>query len=602
MSIVLSKELLVSFCGNVTPLWIVSEESLAKEDIVWSVDGDAVALRRFSGEGKYSFNDGVLLLLNEVGTATVTATVAGQTLSCSVIVTERKTAKPEDHLNYYIGDMHDHTSELHKPEEFAEHSDGTQMRYINYLKNENMIDFGVISDHAGTINDTDFFKDFVYDEESQPRDVVLFPGAESEIMYEEFDRFGMKHRNSGEIVTFNSASYGEVPNWEEFVETFRESPLPVAIFAHPQVLGFSTKCIWDFAFHKNNTPEMLRAIRGVEMGRGTGNSLLYEHSYSVALDNGFRVSTTCSSDSHGPVWGYYCMPAKTVIMSPKKDKEYFLDALLSNRFYGTESGNVKLTYRVNGITAPADLPENDKYIFGVNISLFHDDPSTMPVRCEVISDGGRVVKTITDVDFSSFKFIIRSKDAGYFYLRLIDSQGRKTWSPPVWTGRPLTGTGAPDGIEPIATAVTAIDLDTGKDATAAVDGDYLNSWIGEERTASLLLTLDEETEISALGHMPHVIIRPKSRDPQSVDFEEQLESPGFPHTFAISTSLDGEHFDRCYEGTVRIFGNEQIFPFAPVKAKYVKFEVLSTVGTDSYIKKHQNNNVYIGNLTLFQNK
>jgi len=602
MSITLSRELLVSFCGNVTPLWLVSEESLAKENVVWSVDNDTVALRTFSGDGKYSFNDGVLLLLNKVGQATVTATVAGETLSCSVIVTERKTASPTDHLNYYLADMHDHTSEIHKPDEFAAHTDGTQMRYINYLKNENIMDCGVISDHADVTNDLDFFKGFVYDEESQPRDVVLFPGAESEIMVEEFDRFGMKHRNSGEIVTFNSAGYACANTWEEFTETFRESPLPVAIFAHPQVLGFSTKCIWDFAFHKNNTPEMLRAVRGIEMGRGTGNSLLYEHSYSVALDNGFRVSPVCSSDSHGPVWGYHCMPAKTVVMSPKKDKEYFLDAFLSGRFYATETGNVKLTYRVNGMTAPCDLPEANKYIFGVNISLFHDDPSTMPVRCEVFSDGGRVIKTITDVNFSSFNFVIRTEEAGYFYLRLIDEQGRKTWSCPVWTGRPLTGTGAPEGIEPISTAVTAIDLDTGKDASAAVDGDYLNSWIGESETASLLLTLEEETEIAALGHMPHVIIRPRSRDPQSIDFGEQLESPGFPHTFAVSTSLDGEHFVPCFDGTVRVFGNEQIYPFSPVKAKYVKFDVLSTVGTDSYEKKHSHNNVYIGNLTLFSKK
>ena len=161
----------------------------------------------------------------------------------------------------------------------------------------------------------------------------------------------------------------------------------------------------------------------------------------------------------------------------------------------------------------------------------------------------------------------------------------------------------PDGVEPISTPVTAIDLDTGKDATIAVNGDYyLQSWIGESETASLLLTLDEETEIAAIGHMPHVIIRPKSRDPQSVDFDEQLESPGFPHRFAVSTSLDGEHFEPCLEATVRVFGNEQIYPIAPVTAKYVKFDVLSTVGTDSYEKKHSHNNVYIGNITLFGKK
>ena len=58
----------------------------------------------------------------------------------------------------------------------------------------------------------------------------------------------------------------------------------------------------------------------------------------------------------------------------------------------------------------------------------------------------------------------------------------------------------------------------------------------------------------------------------------------------------------CLDATVRIFGNEQIYPFPPVKAKYVKFDVLSTVGTDSYEKKYSHGNVCIGNLTLFGKK
>ncbi len=46
---------------------------------------------------------------------------------------------------------------------------------------------------------------------------------------------------------------------------------------------------------------MLAMMRGIEMGNGADRkeNLLHEYAYSAALDASFRLSTTCSSDSHG---------------------------------------------------------------------------------------------------------------------------------------------------------------------------------------------------------------------------------------------------------------------------------------------------------------
>ena len=58
----------------------------------------------------------------------------------------------------------------------------------------------------------------------------------------------------------------------------------------------------------------------------------------------------------------------------------------------------------------------------------------------------------------------------------------------------------------------------------------------------------------------------------------------FPSVFRISSSTDGENFEFCEEGLFRVFGGEEIIRFAPRKARYVRLEILATVGKNSHRK------------------
>ena len=309
----------------------------------------------------------MLLILKAVGRAKVKALYGGKEYVCEVEVREPKHASSDEELNYYFADMHDHTVYTHNHEECFAREKEFQIDYINQLKEENLMDASAISDHAGVISDTDFFRGFVADEKSEPKSVVILPGAESEITYVIEDRFGIKRRLSGEIVTLNAEAYVPKKSWEEFEESFSKTPEPIGIFAHPTISGFSTPGLWNFDFANHNTEGNLRVMRGVELGTGKDQDecLIYEYAYSDALDAGFKVSPTCSSDSHGPIWGYYKIPGKTVIMAKEKSREAFVDALRNNRFYATETGNVKLRYSVNGKYAPCELQPCEKYLFKV---------------------------------------------------------------------------------------------------------------------------------------------------------------------------------------------------------------------------------------------
>ena len=114
-----------------------------------------------------------------------------------------------------------------------------------------------------------------------------------------------------------SAGYKHTTTYEEFEENMKYSKAPVAVFAHPHTVGSSTPGIWSFEYSDHNTELMKHIIRGIEMGSGTDGkcNILHEYAISAALDAGFKVSTTCSSDAHGPKYGYDVIPGKTVIMA-----------------------------------------------------------------------------------------------------------------------------------------------------------------------------------------------------------------------------------------------------------------------------------------------
>ncbi len=608
MSVTLSKNNITSFRGNVLPLHLGfdSEQhgTLAKADIKWESDSDAVALRSFEGDDPMSFNNGVLLLLNKVGSANITATLDGVTYTCNVTVRETQTASSDDELNFYVGDLHNHTTLIHNHADFITRTSEFQYEYIDFLKKEALIDFTAMSDHACVLNDTEFFRNFTEVEKAEDgNSVVIFPGAESEVTFREYDRFEVIHKNSGEIVTFNTDGYGNPKTWEPFHGYVKDAPEPVAIFAHPCVVGYSTKGVWNFCFHKNNNDIMKRALRGIELinGEKLDWNLMHEFTYSHALDSGFRVSPVASSDSHGPVWGFGHMRPKTVLLAKEKSREAFIDALRNNRFYATESGNVKLRYTVNGKHAPCDLEDTTSYKFHVELDYFKDDASTHPVKCTVISDYGNTLLSLTDFG-NSFDFEINSDTARYFYLRFVDANHERTWSMPVWTGRAFDEYVEPD-VKPIdMTKATAVDVLTGADASGAIDGDVYKPWEANSGKASIVIDLKEEKTLKALGIYPRMVVRPS----KSKDYENWLvwREPDFASTlltrFEIHTSVDGKTYEKRVESTCRMFGGENIITFDTTKARYVRFDILSTVGADAAPHLWGNAKCSVANLTLFE--
>ncbi len=598
MSIKLSEEKIESFCGNVIPLWLEGEDP-AQTPVQWECDGEEILLlRTFSHEkGGESAANGVLLTLMKPGKATVTARINGKAYPCQVSVREMRKATPDTPLQYYVGDFHDHLSTIHNHQLFAERDAGFPIDLIRRIKADERMDFAVLSDHASTTNDRDFFLGFAEARREESEDAVILPGSEAEVTVVEEDRFGIPFKNSGEIVCVNSSQYRNTHSWEAFYKVMAEAPYAVGVLAHPYIAGHVVKGVWNFSLHKNNGPELRRLIKGIESGNGglRHANPINEYMYSLALDNGFRVSLTCASDCHTPKWGYDIFPGKTVIMAYEKSKEAFLEALFARRFYATESGNVKVDYTVNGMRGASTLPLTDTYRFHVSATLFHEAPDCTPAGLRVISDYGRIVAEFENEDFSSFDFEIRSETARYFYLRFTDAEGRRTWSCPVWTSRPCDPPTQKEYLPLDKTGFTVLEEESGKDASVLVNGNPLEKWCSDLPSASYLMDMKEEKEISALGHYSPYVIRKECKE-LGVDMCEFVAL--FVSKFEISTSLDGVHFEPCAQGQLRVFSGEEIIPFAPRKARYVRFRAINTTGAE-WRKAYADRHLQIAELSVF---
>lgn len=597
MEIRLSYQSMDSFAGNVLPLQLLGVEEFGMEEITWSSTSPCVQIRSFRNEKADPFTDGVLLTLLSPGNATVSASYKGNEYTCAVSIHAPEHTESERSLSYFLGDFHDHTQQTHKYDEFVRREEFTPYDYLKLVKDEGVFDFSVVTDHACLLGGKDYFRGFRDSFLLEDEAFVPFAGSEAQCTPKYLDRYGVTHAEGGEIVIVNADNCYSGGNWEDFFSKYDSSPFAICVLAHPQISGHSIPGIWNNRLDKNNSPRFKEMVKGVEIGNGTDRNSNHanEYIYSVALDNGFDVGTTCSSDSHGPVWGAAKMPGRTVIMAKERSKEAFFDALNSRRFYATESGNVKLYYEVNGKAAPCTLSETAKYRFHVEIGLFNEEKGGMPKNIQVISDYGNTIFETDDVQ-NVMDFTVESATARYFYLRLTDEKGQKTWSVAVKTGRRIDPTEKTNYSPIPKNGWTAIDEESGADASVLVNDDPWQAFFAEKATASILVDMKNENEISAFG-LFHTIVINKELAQMGIQRKERISE--LPVRYEIETGTELENMTLKAKGLFRVFGDESVIPLTTHKARYLRLRILSTTGKESGRKDYFSRRPTMAEISLY---
>ena len=258
--------------------------------------------------------------------------------------------------------------------------------------------------------------------------------------------------------------------------------------------------------------------------------------------------------------------------------------------------NGECLYSYEGMFRGVDLELTDKYSFDVGLSYFEDDGSTKIVKCQVISDYGKVVYEKCGLTENSLSFEVESSTARYFYLRLIDKEGRRTFSPPVWCGREFDKYEEPDYITVESKDFEAYDEVSGKDAYALLDFDVERPWENGEKTASIVIDMKEEKELSALAYIHPTHPAKDKNDPH---VRSRFHSK-FPHKYRVSTSLDGKNFVTRAEGGFLTYVGEEYIRLGECCARYLKFEILSTVGREYERAAYVNATLHFGGLMFFK--
>lgn len=598
----LSKTNISTFCGNIVTLMLLSDKDISKEEINWiSSDESIVYIRDFKQSGTPNFSDGVLLVMMGEGRAEVKAEYNGNEYTCFVESREMKKASPDDNLNFYFGDFHTHTSNNHNKEEFPLRTDTTPLTVLKEIKEEGFYDCTTISDHACLVNNREFFRVYLSAEETENEDFIPFSGTECEVAELEYDRHGILHKNAGEVVTFNTHGYASTDIWDNYFKETYKNPCAIASFAHPQILGWSVKGIWNFSFNRKIRKEMLEMFRLIEMGNGVDRTqnLIHERAYSQGLDCGLKLSPVSTSDWHGPKWGATSLRGKTIILSPQKSKEYFIDAIRNNRVYACENGNVKLRYTANGFVEGSTLPDNTNYKFNVNISHFTNPSEEEKIfLLELISDYGKTVKSITvnPSENTNIEFEYSSESARYFYLKLTAQNGDRTWSSPVWTGREFDSIPYKvfEGEELDKSKWSVVSCSKGNDSKKLFSGSYEDAWIGEDTKAEFVIDLGELTDVSAIGIYPHTILR----NDENLSVTEATAR--FVSDYEFYVAGEDKEFKLVSKDTVRCYGEEKLDEFETQKARFIKIKILSTAGASQHKEKYKKSPVMIGEIYAYK--
>ena len=247
--------------------------------------------------------------------------------------------------------------------------------------------------------------------------------------------------------TINPANHGNPGNhgskWDSlptFYDWLSQQAGASGNWNHPD---YMTKEFYSYAYRTDSRDTGMNMLEIHNYGSWTWKGILsYEDSFVKALDAGWHVMPTASSDTHSPDWitGY---PVRTALLAPSLTRANLYEAMSACRGYATLDSNLHIYFALNGAIMGSAL-QSGTTEFTATISISDPDGGAAEeiTLVEIVSDGGQVVEKIstsgTTVDLS---VPLSSDSSHYYYLRVTTASGLEggpgvtAWTAPVWTGR-----------------------------------------------------------------------------------------------------------------------------------------------------------------------
>lgn len=189
--------------------------------------------------------------------------------------------------------------------------------------------------------------------------------------------------------------------------------------------------------HKNvldldHHPIFNKLITSVEVGNGNPAAKYTRHHkyYFNLLDKGWKLGAINSQDNHKVNFGD--SENLTVYIGNELSTIDLISAFRNRRTYSTESRFLKLYFTINNMFMGEELVLTcDKLKF-----MIYVEDIRYPIKeIHIISNGGTLVKNITDINLNSIKYIYEhtyKKAESWYVIKIIQEKGKIAFTSPIF--------------------------------------------------------------------------------------------------------------------------------------------------------------------------
>lgn len=474
-------------------------------------------------------------------------------------------------LQAYFGDLHGRTG-------FG-HGRKTPADAFAAARQQPHMEFMAVTDEAAEISPEEWLQTVEAASHASHDGFLAFAASESGYRRDEQDRFGRDVLQGGGVVVLNAtlpwpmlaAGLAPPASLDSFMAGLRDERASLAMFTEMPQAG-----LWDALgrFQVKRSEEMARTLALFEICTADKlRTALNEDAYTLALDCGWRLAPAASTGSHGDDWGRSGL--RTAILAPALDRGSLVQAIALRRVYATEKAGTRLVFQVNGRIMGEVLPPpapGAETVYPVVVRA--TAPATRFKVLEIVSDGGQVLHSAPIEALSvDYAVTLVSSSARWFYVRLTDADGCRTWSAPVWTGRPPR-----PPLAPAAEAYRKLGKEkwriAGGSATPEATASLMDNapdtpWTTPLAGNETVIDFGKPEPVRAIGYCPH----PVAADPGGLG--------GLPWALEYGLSEDGKEW-KSFSTTIRSYGREWISELPPALAgkryRFLKIRILSSRG------------------------
>ena len=349
-------------------------------------------------------------------------------------------------LNHYFGNIHSHSSYSDGNKDSATSLMTKPIQNFLYAKESLHTDFYGISEHnheGAGMRSANYFNQGLRDADSATIDgeFIAMYGMEWGVI-----------SSGGHILLYgfdslcgwdfgNSEIYIPQADFTKLWKTINRKPGTFAYLAHPQSGDYGG------IFNSIVNPTADSAIAGMAIRSGPAFSTNSSYSnpssgnflsrYNDALKRGYHIGVGLDHDTHNSVFSRQSA-GRLVVMSPILNRTEIIEGIRRRRIYSSDDWNTKVNFSVNGLPM-GSIVENS-----VNAEIFVNviDPDAEQISSITIYYGvpgsginPTVLTSINNTSILSYTHTISNNTSFYYYVYIIQADGDKIWSSPIWYSR-----------------------------------------------------------------------------------------------------------------------------------------------------------------------